>query len=175
MVGMKKNRIRLTESDLSRIVRGVLNEKFYKDSMKQAVKAGGGLSRDRFNDARGLGLADLSNAEAMGERLPQELVWALRKHGIWFNVPLNQQLIRSKDGDYIVLKTPLASWDDTKKLRGRLQNSLDDEGYEPSMASYLADKYKEDSNSNFVRRYKQDKKRGVKKARGQKPEPKDDK
>ena len=43
------------------------------------------------------------------------------------------------------------------------------------MASYLADKYKEDSNSNFVRRYKQDKKRGVKKARGQKPAPNDDK
>ena len=42
---MKKNRIRLTEADITRIVAGVLNEKFSRQSMKDAVKQHGGLDR----------------------------------------------------------------------------------------------------------------------------------
>lgn len=172
---MKKNRIRLTEADITRIVAGVLNEKFNRQSMKDAVKQHGGLSKGYLKnyDARmNSGTYDLSEKDVHGI-LSKEVIDELNKAHITFNRPLDQQLLFCNDGCAIVV-FPYSSeyWEYNDKLVPRQEHWHDEEGYNHAKDMASADWGV--SSRHADRRKARAKQRGVKKARGQKPAPNQD-
>ena len=174
-IGMKKNRIRLTEADITRIVAGVLNEKFSRQSMKDAVKQHGGLDRGYLKnyDARmNSGTYDLSEKEAYGV-LPKQTIDELNKAHITFNKPLDEQLLFCNDGCAIVVY-PYGSdyWDFNDKLQKRQEHWYDEKGSDNGKKKASNDWG--DSGKHADRRVARARERGVKKVRGQKPVPEQD-
>jgi hypothetical protein len=163
----RRNTIRLTEADLARMVAGALNEKFNKQSMKDAVKAGGGLADDwnRKFDARTMSSKyDLADADADG-RIPKEVVRALYSAGVSWNEALENQLLICKDGSAIVVDNPFKFDKEYNDKRNRRQENWLDDTFK-KRRDVVRNVYKNDD-----RRRNRAETRGVKKARGQKPQP----
>lgn len=165
---MERNRrLRITESQLARIVSETLNEKFARDSMKQAVRQGGGLASNFGTDARdNMVDSSLADSDAVG-RLTKETVRALEDAGVMFFIPLDQQLVKCQDGSAIVLDSKLDT-NYTDKLNRRQANWYTDRGF-GDHADKWARKDDRDGLRHGLRRYERRQQRGVKKQRGQKP------
>lgn len=165
MTGRKT--IRITEAQLARIVSETLNEKFTRDSMKQAVRQGGGLDRNFGTDARDNRVdSSLADSDAVG-RLSKETLRALEDAGVRFHIPLNQQLVKCQDGSAIVLDNGLDT-EYTDKLNSRQANWYADRGF-GDHADKWAREDDRDGHRHGLRRYDRRRQRGVKKQRGQKP------
>lgn len=170
MTGRKT--VRITEAQLARMVSAALNEKFSKDSLKQAVKAGGGLASNFGTDARDNRVdSSLADSDAVG-RLSKETVRALEDAGVMFFIPLDQQLVKCQDGSAIVLDSKLDT-NYTDKLNRRQANWYTDRGF-GDHADKWARKDDRDGLRHGLRRYERRQQRGVKKQRGQKPGQKQD-
>lgn len=150
---MTRNRIRLTESQLTRLISGILNEKFNKDSMKQAVKAGGGVAKNYGTDARdNLVKSSIADKESVG-RLSAEVMSELNRANVSFGRPLDQQLIKCKDGSAIVIDPYGIDDDYTRKITKRQANYYDDMG-DGEYADKWAKREEYDSHAHAMRRYK---------------------
>ena len=161
-------KIRITESDITRVVSNVLKEKFSKQSMKDAVKAGRGLDDNVGIDAReGYIESALADKEPVG-RLSKEILNALFDANVRFGVPLNQQIIYCRDRSAIVIDPLDFDSGYRDKIQGRQANYYSDRGF-----GEYADKWSADDRNNAIRhgarRSMRRHQRGVRKARGQKP------
>ena len=159
-----KNRINLTESQLASLICNALNEKFNRDSMKQAVKAGGGVSKNYGIDARDNAVkSSIADKEAVG-RLSAEVMSELYSANVSFGRPLDQQLIKCNDGSAIVIDPYGIDDDYTRKITKRQANYYDDMGH-GKKADKWAKREEYDSSAHAIRRYKRRKENQPKKDR----------
>lgn len=183
-----KQIIKLTESDLRKIVQSVLNESFENQELTDMVKEHGGLdtSQAEFDARYNNHELDLQQAQAKAY-IPRE-IWEKIHWTLDSNYPIKQQTLRCNDGGVIVLdmyKGLGKSQEFIDKKKARLHNHWDNVQYSHlnkedmdtcrRVGHELTDKlgwynqYKDPYTSpNYARRDIHGNRRGVKKVRGQK-------